>query len=146
MNEENHISFKYQGDDFLVAAEDGLRLIIVWNPWWASISIDNQALPYLKEIINAVNMNSLVTTVYALDEDEKTLGIHSKCHMLFAPEEGEPEKSFTDLLDSFFTTHNTIKENLKQLGNGMPDMEKKERVRIKGFAAYKDNSTELKGE
>ena len=28
----------------------------------------------------------------------------------------------------------------------MPDMEKKERVRIKGFAAYKDNSTELKGE
>ena len=91
-------------------------------------------------------MNSLVTTVYALDEDEKTLGIHSKCHMLFAPEEEEPEKSFTDLLDSFFTTHNTIKENLKQLGNGMPDMEKKERVRIKGFAAYKDNSTELKGE
>lgn len=81
VNEENHISFKYQGDDFLVAAEDGLRLIIVWNPWWASISIDNQALPYLKEIINAVNMNSLVTTVYALDEDEKTLGIHSKCHM-----------------------------------------------------------------
>lgn len=55
-------------------------------------------------------------------------------------------KSFTDLLDSFFTTHNTIKENLKQLGNGMPDMEKKERVRIKGFAAYKDNSTELKGD
>ena len=37
-------------------------------------------------------MNSLVTTVYALDEDEKTLGIHSKCHMLFAPEEEEPEK------------------------------------------------------
>lgn len=73
VNEENHISFKYQGDDFLVAAEDGLRLIIVWNPWWASISIDNQALPYLKEIINAVNMNSLVTTVYALDEDEKHL-------------------------------------------------------------------------
>lgn len=62
------------------------------------------------------------------------------------PNEEEPEKSFTDLLDSFFTTHNTIKENLKQLGNGMPDMEKKERVRIKGFAAYKDNSTELKGE
>ena len=67
------------------------------------------------------------------------------CSDLF-PEEEEPEKSFTDLLDSFFTTRNTIKENLKQLGNGMPDMEKKERVRIKGFAAYKDNSTELKGE
>lgn len=65
--------------------------------------------------------------------------------MLFAPEEEEPEKKFHRPAGQFFTTHNTIKENLKQLGNGMPDMEKKERVRIKGFAAYKDNSTELKG-
>lgn len=145
VNEENHISFKYQGDDFLVAAEDGLRLIIVWNPWWASISIDNQALPYLKEIINAVNMNSLVTTVYALDEDEKHLvsTVNVICSSL--PKK-RSRKKFHRPAGQFFTTHNTIKENLKQLGNGMPDMEKKERVRIKGFAAYKDNSTELKGE
>ena len=66
--------------------------------------------------------------------------------MTLDPDEEETEKSLTDLLDSFFTNHNTIKETLKQLGNGMPDMKKKERVRIKGFAAYKDNSTELKGE
>ena len=69
--------------------------------------------------------------------------VNAICSLL--PKKRSRKKSFTDLLDSFFTTHNTIKENLKQLGNGMPDMEKKERVRIKGFAAYKDNSTELKG-
>ena len=63
VNEENHISFKYQGDDFLVAAEDGLRLIIVWNPWWASISIDNQALPYLKEIIEMLGLTDKLTNL-----------------------------------------------------------------------------------
>lgn len=49
-NEEGHIVFKYQGDDFYIAVEDEARFIMIWNPWWASISMDNPALPYLKEI------------------------------------------------------------------------------------------------
>ena len=48
-NEEGHIVFKYQGDDFYIAVEDEARFIMIWNPWWASISIENPALPYLKE-------------------------------------------------------------------------------------------------
>ena len=47
-NEEGHIVFKYQGDDFYIAVEDEARFIMIWNPWWASISVDNPALPYLK--------------------------------------------------------------------------------------------------
>ena len=52
VNEENHITFKYQGDDFYIAAEEENRFIMIWNPWWGSINADNEALPYLKEIIN----------------------------------------------------------------------------------------------
>lgn len=73
-NEEGHIVFKYQGDDFYIAVEDEARFIMIWNPWWASISMDNPALPYLKEIVNLVNVDSLVTTVFTADEDEKTWG------------------------------------------------------------------------
>ena len=50
VNEENHITFKYQGDDFYIAAEEENRFIMIWNPWWGSINADNEALPYLKEI------------------------------------------------------------------------------------------------
>ena len=78
-NEEGHIVFKYQGDDFYIAVEDEARFIMIWNPWWASISVDNPALPYLKEIVNLVNVDSLVTTVFTADEDEKNVGLHSKC-------------------------------------------------------------------
>ena len=62
-NEEGHIAFKYQGDDFYIAAEEENRFIMIWNPWWGSINTDNEAFPVLKEIINLVNVNSLVTTV-----------------------------------------------------------------------------------
>ena len=56
VNEENHITFKYQGDDFYIAAEEENRFIMIWNPWWGSINADNEALPYLKEIINLANV------------------------------------------------------------------------------------------
>ena len=123
-NEEGHIVFKYQGDDFYIAVEDEARFIMIWNPWWASISIENPALPYLKEIVNLVNVESLVTTIYT-------------------PKEGPLDEYLKAMLDHFFITHDSIKENLQQLSNAASESDKQERVKVKGFAAYKDNSTPL---
>ena len=145
-NEEGNIAFKYQGDDFYIATEEDNRFIMIWNPWWGSISSDNQALPYLKEIINIVNINSLVTTVTMVDEDdENTVGIHSRCHTFFSPSEGELEEHLKMLLDFFFDAHNAIKDNINQLGAAASNAEvQKERVTVKGFSAYKENTTEIK--
>lgn len=147
-NEEGNIAFKYQGDDFYIAAEEENRFIMIWNPWWGSISADNEALPYLKEIINIVNINSLVTTVTMVDEeDEKTIGIHSRCHTYFSPNEGELEDHLKLLLDMFFDAHNAIKDNLNQLGAAAASAEvQKERVKVKGFAAYKEHTTAIETE
>ena len=147
INQEGNVTFKYQGDDFYIAAEEDSRFIMIWNPWWGSISADNEAFPYLKEFINLVNVNSLVTTVYMADEDEKTVGIHSRCHTYFSPNEGELEEHLKLLLDSFFDTHNAIKENMNQLGSAAAEAEeKKDRVKVKGFAAYKENTTPLESQ
>lgn len=144
INNEGHVTFKYQGDDFYIAAEEENRFIMIWNPWWGSINTDNEAFPYLKEIINLVNVNSLVTTVFMVDEDEKTVGIHSHCHTFFSPNEGELEDHLKMLLDYFFDTHNAIKEYMNQLGNTVvAEEEKKERVKVKGFAAYKENTVPI---
>lgn len=144
INNEGHVTFKYQGDDFYIAAEEENRFIMIWNPWWESINTDNEAFPYLKEIINLVNVNSLVTTVFIVDEDEKTVGIHSHCHTFFSPNEGELEDHLKMLLDYFFDTHNAIKEYINQLGNtAVAEEEKKERVKVKGFAAYKENTVPI---
>lgn len=144
INNEGHVTFKYQGDDFYIAAEEENRFIMIWNPWWRSINTDNEAFPYLKEIINLVNVNSLVTTVFMVDEDEKTVGIHSHCHTFFSPNEGELEDHLKMLLDYFFDTHNAIKEYMNQLSNtAVAEEEKKERVKVKGFAAYKENTVPI---
>ena len=77
----------------------------------------------------------------ALAEDGKTIGLHSRCHTYFTPNEGELEDHLKMLLDFFFDTHNAIKENLNQLGNAaVAEEEKKERVKVKGFKAYKENT------
>lgn len=57
---------------------------MIWNPWWGSINADNEALPYLKEIINLANVNSLVTTVYMADEDENHRTTLPLPHVLFS--------------------------------------------------------------
>lgn len=116
---------------------------MIWNPWWASISMDNPALPYLKEIVNLVNVDSLVTTVFTADEDEKNVGLHSKCHTVFTPKEGQLDEYLKAMLDHFFVTHDAIKQNLQQLGSAASESVNKERTKVKGFAAYKENSTPL---
>lgn len=142
-NEEGHIVFKYQGDDFYITTENNSGFIVIWNPWWGTISVDNPALTYLKEIVNLVNMDSLVTTVLTLDEAEKNIGLHSKCHTIFTPDVCQLDEYLKAMLDHFFVTHDVIKQNLQQLGNTVSDMDKQERVKVKGFAAYKENSVPL---
>ena len=147
MNEEQQICFKYQGEDFYIAAEEENRFIMIWNPWWGCINADNEAFPVLKEIINLANVKSIVTTVYMMDEDGKTVGLHSHCHTYFSPNEGELEEHLKMLLDFFFDIHNFIKDNMNQIGTGeINEEEKKERVKVKGFAAYKENTIPLQSD
>ncbi len=138
---EQHLTFKYQGEDFYIATEEETRFLMIWNPWWGSIAADNEALPYLKEIINLTNVNSPVTTVYVTDdEDEKNIGLHAHCHTFLAPEEDDLAEHLRTLLDLFFDTQASIKDSMNQIGSAAAQQQEKERVRIKGFAAYKENT------
>lgn len=84
-----------------------------------------------------------MTTVFTADEDEKNVGLHSKCHTVFTPKEGQLDEYLKAMLDHFFVTHDAIKQNLQQLGSAASESVNKERTKVKGFAAYKENSTPL---
>ena len=141
VNEEDHITFKYQGDDFYIAAEEENRFIMIWNPWWGSINADNEALPYLKEIINLANVNSLVTTVYMVDEDEKTIGLHSRCHTFFSPRRRRTGGTHENAAGLFLRHAQCDKGQHEPVRPGtINEEEKKERVKVKGFSAYKENT------
>ena len=106
-------------------------------------------LPYLKEVINAVNISSFITTVFmAENEGDKEIGIHSHCHTFFTESGLEPEEHLKLILDSFFDTRNAIKENIDKLGSAISEEDegtKKERVIVKGFSAYKEERVIVKG-
>lgn len=71
------------------------------------------------------------------------MGLHSKCHTVFTPKEGQLDEYLKAMLDHFFVTHDAIKQNLQQLGSAASESVNKERTKVKGFAAYKENSTPL---
>ena len=143
-NEDGNIGFMYQGDDFYLSLQEDVPFVMIWYPWWGTINTDNPILPYLKEIINAVNISSFITTVFmAENEGDKEIGIHSHCHTFFTESALEPEEHLKLILDSFFDTRNAIKENIDKLGSAISEEDedtKKERVIVKGFSAYKENS------
>ena len=143
-NEDGNIGFMYQGDDFYLSFQEDVPFVMIWYPWWGTINTDNPVLPYLKEVINAVNISSFITTVFmAENEDDKEIGIHSHCHTFFTEDGLEPEEHLKLILDSFFDTRNAIKENIDKLGSTISEEDegtKKERVIVKGFSAYKENS------
>lgn len=143
-NEDGNIGFMYQGDDFYLSLQEDVQFVMIWYPWWGTINTDNPVLPYLKEIINAVNISSFITTVFmAENEGDKEIGIHSHCHTFFTESALEPEEHLKLILDSFFDTRNAIKENIDKLGSAISEEDedtKKERVIVKGFSAYKENS------
>lgn len=142
-NEDGNIGFMYQGDDFYLSFQDEVPFVMIWYPWWGTINADNPVLPYLKEVINAINISSFITTVFmAENEGDKEIGIHSHCHTFFTESVLEPEEHLKLILDSFFDTRNAIKENIDKLGSAISEDEetKKERVIVKGFSAYKENS------
>ena len=143
-NEDGNIGFMYQGDDFYLSLQEDVPFVMIWYPWWGTINTDNPVLPYLKEIINAVNISSFITTVFmAENEGDKEIGIHSHCHTFFTESALKPEEHLKLILDSFFDTRNAIKENIDKLGSAISEEDedtKKERVIVKGFSAYKENS------
>ncbi len=104
--------------------------------------MDNPALPYLKEIVNLVNVDSLVTTVFTADEDEKTWASFQMSYGLYS-QRRPIDEYLKAMLDHFFVTHDAIKQNLQQLGSAASESANKERTKVKGFAAYKENSTPL---
>lgn len=146
-SENGDIAFMYQGDDFYISLQNEVPFIMIWYPWWGTIDADNPVLPYLKEVINAVNISSFVTTVcMSENEDDKEIGIHSHCHTFLTDSKITPEEHIKMILDSFFEIRDTIKDSINKLGSQLPEEneeEKKKRVIVKGFSAYKDKSTPI---
>ena len=83
---DDSIFFAYQGEHFFVEARNNLRFIQIYDTHWGHVELyDVEEFARLKKAINGANLNNTVTTVYTIDEEAKTVDVHSKSTILFIP-------------------------------------------------------------
>ena len=113
---DNHIYFAFQGENFIVNARNDLQYIHIWDMQWAHIDLyDSEEFARLKQVINSSNINNSVTAIYTIDEEEKSVDIHSKSVIRFTPDIQGIEDYLKLELGDFFHVHRYVNLEMAKL-------------------------------
>lgn len=114
--DDNHIYFAFQGENFIVNARNDMQYIHIWDMHWAHIDLyDSDEFSRLKQVINSSNINNSVTAIYTVDEEGKTVDVHSKSVILFTPEIHNIEDYLKLELGDFFHVHRYVNLEMAKL-------------------------------
>lgn len=114
--ENGRIHFAYQGEHFLVDAEDDLSHIAIYDYAWESVELyDIDEVARLRKAINEANWQNCVTTVFTINEAGKTMDVHSKQIVLFIQEIPDLEGYLKMNLNEFFRAHRMVGSELSKL-------------------------------
>ena len=113
---DDRIFFAYQGEHFFVNASNDWQYIQIWDMHWGHIELyDIDEFSRLKKVINGSNINNSVTTVYTIDEEAKTVDVHSRSVILFTPEIHGIEDYLKLELGDFFHVHRYVNLEMAKL-------------------------------
>ena len=113
---DDRIFFAYQGEHFFVEARNNLRFIQIYDTHWGHIELyDVEEFARLKKAINGANLNNTVTTVYTIDEEAKTVDVHSKSTILFIPQIPDIGDYLRLELNEFFGAHRFVGNEMAKL-------------------------------
>lgn len=129
---DDDICFKYQGEEFFIDADNNYQFVTLWDTWWLCVDLDNANVENLKEAINLNNINTIVSTVYSIDEDNNQMGIHCKAIIVFTPSITNRGNYLKTILNDCFKAHDLLKERFIRL-NFKQEKHEAKRVVIKGF-------------
>lgn len=114
--DDNHIYFAYQGENFVVAASNDNRYIHIWDTHWEHVELyDIDEFSRLKKAINGSNLNNSVTTVYTIDKAGSNVDVHSKSVILFVPQIPDIEDYLRTELNEFFRAHRYVGNEMEKL-------------------------------
>ena len=114
--EGDRIHFVYQGEHFLVAADNEHPFIQVFDYTWNSVDLfDIDELSRLRKAINEANWRCGATTVFSIDEARKTMDVHCKALFVFVPQIPSIEDYFRLELNEFFRAHQLVGAEMEKL-------------------------------
>ena len=113
---DDRIFFAYQGEHFFVNAQNNLRYIQIFDTPWGHVELyDVDDFARLKKAINGSNLNNSVITIYTIDEDAKSVDVHSKSTILVIPQIPEIEDYLRLELNEFFGAHRYVGNEMAKL-------------------------------
>ena len=114
--EDDRIHFAFQGEHFLVDADNENSYLYIYDYSWGSVELyDIDDVSRLRKAINETNWRCSVTTVYTIDETAKTMLVHSKMTVLFVPQIVGLETYLKSTLTNFFRAHQLVGGELEKL-------------------------------
>lgn len=114
--EDERIYFAYQGEHFFAEASNEAKFLHLWDTHWEHVELEDiDELSRLRKAINLSNLNMSVTTVYTIDEEEKTMDVHCKMTTVFIPEIPDSDEYLRVILDNFFRTHQMVTTEMNKL-------------------------------
>lgn len=107
--EDEAIHFAYQGEDFIILADDDSYFISILDPWWYRCEMTKGNLFNVMEAINAANRKENHTRAcYGIDEEDNEIGVHTISRVLFTSDISDIDLYLRALLDEFFDMHRYV--------------------------------------
>ena len=111
--EDDDINFGYQGEYFVVRANNDCRYIQIYDTHWGHVELyDIDEFSRLKKAINESNLKNAVTAVYTINEAGNTVDVHCKSVILFTPEIPDIENYLRTELQDYFRVHETVNREM----------------------------------
>ena len=107
--DDDRIFFAYQGEHFFAGFSDNGIYLHIYDAYWEHVELyDIDEFSRLRKAVNEANRICSVTTFYVIDEDSKTVDVHSKSVIPFMPQIPALADYLRVELNEFFRAHQCV--------------------------------------
>ena len=114
--DELKIYFVYQGERFMIEADNDCYFINVYDLWWHHMSTycDVEEFAAMQKTINAINANANCTVLYTINKEAEMIGVHSRKNMLFVRQIPDLKGYLVSTLDDFFKVQRSVMTEIER--------------------------------
>lgn len=121
-DEDTIIRFAYQGKWFTAHAPNDKSDVYLWEFSWKTAALEDiDEVSRIRKTINEVNWDNCITTVFTVEDETRTIEVHSQAVILFIPQIPDLEDHLVSYLQSFFYTYEKFGLELAKLREAEKD-------------------------
>ena len=104
------IFFTYQGERFMIEADNECYFINIYDLWWHHMSTycDVEEFSAMQKTINRINAHVNCTVLYTINQEAEEIGVHSKKNMLFVRQIPDLKGYLISTLNDFFKVQRSV--------------------------------------